>query len=140
MTYFGFLLWFLIIPIILLLAVTIFDHRRGLQLPPSMRAFPAAAAVLLHALIALLYTTLWDNYLVASKVWWYDPALVTGITIGWVPIEEYTFIALQPVLAILAALLVGRHLKIDTVGRDRPAIRLTATLALFALWHGVHML
>ena len=31
-------------------------------------------------------------------MWYYDPALVAGITLGWVPIEEYTFFVLQPIL------------------------------------------
>ena len=30
-------------------------------------------------MIAVVYTTHWDNYLVATRVWWYDPALVSGI-------------------------------------------------------------
>lgn len=134
MTYFGFLLWFLIIPIILLLAVTIFDHRRGLQLPPSMRAFPAAAAVLLHALIALLYTTLWDNYLVATQVWWYDPALVNGLTIGYVPIEEYTFFVLQPILAGLWLLFLLRRLPDTPFSEPRPSIRWIALAITAILW------
>ena len=37
-------------------------------------------------------------HLVATQVWWYDPQLVTGLLIGWVPIEEYLFFILQPLL------------------------------------------
>jgi lycopene beta-cyclase len=50
------------------------------------------------ALIALVYTTPWDNYLVATGVWHYDPKLVLNITIGYVPIEEYSFFVLQTFL------------------------------------------
>jgi lycopene cyclase domain-containing protein len=52
-----------------------------------------------HVAIALIYTTPWDNYLVANKVWWYEPSLVTGIVFGWVPIEEYTFFIVQTLMA-----------------------------------------
>jgi lycopene cyclase domain-containing protein len=47
--------------------------------------------------LAVVYTTPWDNYLVAAGIWDYGPDRVIG-TIGWVPIEEYLFFALQPLL------------------------------------------
>ncbi len=50
------------------------------------------------AVIAVVYTTPWDNYLVASGVWYYDPRLVLNRTIGYVPIEEYLFFILQTFL------------------------------------------
>jgi lycopene beta-cyclase len=53
----------------------------------------------IHVLIALTYTTPWDNYLVATGVWYYNPDLVTGIVIGYVPIEEYTFFVVETILA-----------------------------------------
>ena len=61
------------------------------------------------ALVALIYTTPWDNYLVATGVWWYDPRLVSGVTFGWVPAEEYCFFVLQTLLTGLwtAALVRG---------------------------------
>jgi lycopene cyclase domain-containing protein len=49
------------------------------------------------AVLALLWTTAWDNYLVARGVWSYGAERVLG-TIGWVPIEEYAFFLLQPLL------------------------------------------
>lgn len=48
--------------------------------------------------IALAYTTPWDNYLVWKGVWYYGVDRVLG-TIGYVPIEEYLFFLLQPLLA-----------------------------------------
>jgi lycopene cyclase domain-containing protein len=60
--------------------------------------------------IALVYTTPWDNYLVATRVWWYEPALVTGLTLGWVPIEEYTFFVVQTLMAGLWLLAWMRRL------------------------------
>ena len=112
MTYFDFLGLFLLIPIGLLLAVAFWDRARGREIPLAMRAWPPAAAILLHAVIALLYTTIWDNYLVATRVWWYDPALVTGLTIAYVPIEEYTFFILQPILAGLWLIFLFKRVRL----------------------------
>lgn len=97
MTYFGFLARFLLIPIVLLLLTGWARHRSAFT-PVNLRNLPPWAALLLHVLLALLYATPWDNYLVATRVWWYDPALVTGLVLGWVPIEEYTFFILQTLL------------------------------------------
>ncbi|HSJ09414.1 MAG TPA: lycopene cyclase domain-containing protein [Longimicrobiales bacterium] len=49
------------------------------------------------ALIALAWTTPWDNYLVWRGVWWYGADRVLA-TIGYVPVEEYLFFILQPLL------------------------------------------
>lgn len=49
------------------------------------------------SVIAFLYTTLWDNYLVANMIWTYGDDRVLG-TIGYVPVEEYLFFILQPIL------------------------------------------
>jgi len=87
MTYFGFLLIFLVLPIAALFWVLRGRLDRRTWYP-----------ILLLAGIAVIYTTPWDNYLVATKVWWYDPDLVTGLVLGWVPIEEYTFFVLQPIM------------------------------------------
>ncbi len=109
MSYFGFLLRFLIIPIIFLVGLAWWDNRRGRPVNVTLNSWPIWSAIGLHVLIALVYTTPWDNYLVATRVWWYDPALVTGITFGWVPIEEYTFFILQPILGGLWLHLLMRN-------------------------------
>lgn len=111
MTYFGFLLRFLILPLFILLVIAIVDVRRGRVLPERLRKWVPWAAIILHVFIALIYTTPWDNYLVATGVWWYDPELVTGITLGWVPIEEYTFFILQPIMVGLWWLLLARRMR-----------------------------
>jgi len=108
-TYFGFLLRFLGAPIVVLSIVAFLDGRRGRRIPDRLSAFPFAAAIALHVAIAVLYTTPWDNYLVATGVWTYNPALVTGVTIGWVPIEEYTFFVVQTILAGLWLLFLVRR-------------------------------
>jgi lycopene cyclase domain-containing protein len=135
MTYFGFILRFLVIPILILALITYIDYRRGKRLPDRLRSWPAWAAVVLHMVIALLYTTIWDNYLVATRVWWYDPELVTGITFGWVPIEEYTFFLVQPLLAGLWLFFLARHLKQPAApGALRPRLRWITTIVLALFW------
>ena len=91
MTYFGFLLRFLIIPI-LLLAALVWTRRKRL----SLRGLSLATVV--HILVALVYTTPWDNYLVASGVWYYNPSLISGVLLGYVPLEEYMFFVLETIL------------------------------------------
>lgn len=100
MTYLSFLFGFLVIPIISLLLWLLWSSRWRF----FSFAFPIGYSFLLLATLATLYTTPWDNYLVATRVWWYDPALVLGLTIGWVPVEEYLFFILQPVLGGLILL------------------------------------
>ncbi len=137
MTYFTFLVLFLFIPIALLAVITYIDRRNGRNVPQSLRRWPAWAAILLHVVIAVLYTTLWDNYLVATRVWWYDPDLVAGITIGWVPIEEYTFFALQPILAGLWLLFLARRLaKLASPEPLLAWLRWAGPAALGILWLG----
>jgi lycopene cyclase domain-containing protein len=139
MTYFGFLAIFLLIPIALLFAVTLWDRARGRRIPAEMRAWPPAAAILLHVVIAVLYTTIWDNYLVATRVWWYDPALVNGLTIAYVPIEEYTFFILQPILAGLWLIFLLRRLRMPSEqGREFSStrIRVWTVLITTAIWIG----
>ncbi len=133
MTYFGFLGWFLVLPIVVLALVSLWDRRRGRPLPDTLSATPLWLAIALHVLIALIYTTPWDNYLVATSVWWYNPELVTGITLGWVPIEEYTFFVLQPMLAGLWLSFLARRLK-TSAEPLRPSLRLWSVAVLAIIW------
>jgi lycopene beta-cyclase len=109
MTYFGFLAVFLCIPIAILWALHVFGVRRGMKLPPTWKGWPVWIIILAQVVVAVVYTTPWDNYLVASKVWWYSPGLVTGLLIGYVPIEEYTFFVLQTVLTAAWLLFLVRY-------------------------------
>jgi lycopene cyclase domain-containing protein len=109
MTYFGFLAIFLGIPLGILTSLTWIDYRQSRALPASIAGWSPLGAVWLHVLLALIYTTPWDNYLVATGVWYYNPALVTGIRLGWVPVEEYTFFILQTLLAGLWLLFLARR-------------------------------
>ncbi len=63
----------------------------------SRDQFKAAVSLGLIALIAFVYTTPWDNYLVEQGVWGYGDDRVLA-TWGHVPIEEYLFFILQPLL------------------------------------------
>jgi lycopene cyclase domain-containing protein len=131
MSYFGFLAIFLGIPIILLSLLTIVDYQRGKWSPASLSAFPAWKVMLALCLVAFVYTSPWDNYLVATRVWWYDINLVSGIVFGWVPIEEYTFFILQPIMTSLLFLLLIRYLPSSKQAADSKTIRFGATV--FAL-------
>ena len=134
MTYFGFLLRFLVVPILALLLALIYDRRRRLSLPSSLRNLPAWAVVALHVVVAVLYTFPWDNYLVATRVWWYDPNLVTGITLGWVPIEEYTFFVLQTLLTGLWLLWLAPRVEGAPDWAPDGQIRRLAVIVVGLLW------
>ncbi len=84
MTYLQFHLVFLLPPLLVLLF---------LARPKPPRLWP----YLLMPLIALVYTTPWDNYLVWKEVWGYPEGRVL-FRLGYVPFEEYLFFLLQPLL------------------------------------------
>jgi lycopene cyclase domain-containing protein len=135
MTYFGFLARFLGIPLLILLALTLWDMRRGRRLPADLRMWPAGTVLLVLVIVAVVWTTPWDNYLVATGVWYYDPALVTGATLGWVPIEEYTFFVLETLLTGLWLLWLGRRMRPVTLPIPlRPRLRRNVTLAAAGIW------
>lgn len=134
MTYLEFLILFLAGPLFVLALLTWRDRSRGISLPSSLQGAPAAWTILAHVFIAVLYTTPWDNYLVATRVWWYDPQLVTGITLGWVPIEEYCFFVLQTIATGLWLLFLARHLSEPAAFLPRLRVRLLSTLALVLVW------
>lgn len=130
MTYFGFLALFLLIPIIFFAIL----YRKSQR--PTANSQRPLFALALHILMALVYTTPWDNYLVATRVWWYDPELVTGFTIGWVPIEEYTFFIVQPILTGLILLWLMSRPGYYTLHPTphTPHFNRYALLSVFAIW------
>ncbi len=134
MTYAAFLLQFLVVPILILGALAYRDRHRLLTgtLARGLLSPPLALAVL--ATIAVVYTTLWDNHLVATGVWSYDPALVLGITLGWVPLEEYLFFILQPLLTGLGFLLLAR--RVHSVNPFHPDTdkRIVSVLVVGIVW------
>lgn len=121
MTYLQFHLIFIIPPILLLAA-----GARAIRPRIGRRGWLPLALV---PPIALLWTTPWDNYLVAREIWWYGPDRVLG-TIGWVPVEEYLFFLLQPVLSGLFTLhVLARRKGAGAAGlRSIPGLRLEPPL------------
>jgi lycopene beta-cyclase len=116
MTYFGILGLFLLPPLAVLLVWVPRDVWRWLFRRGTPVNWEPYIYILINIALALIYTTPWDNYLVATGVWWYNPRLVTGLTLGWVPIEEYTFFVLQTAVTGLWALAVLRY-----IIREKPA-------------------
>jgi lycopene cyclase domain-containing protein len=90
MTYLTFHLVFLLPPIIGMTLLASSWRSR-------LEDIAVAPAIGLIAVIAVVYTTPWDNYLVFKEVWSYGPDRVLA-TIGYVPVEEYAFFVLQTML------------------------------------------
>lgn len=110
MTYLQFHFIF-ILPLIALLALWGFlDVRRGKRLSGSVGGSNRAALISIgiHILLAVAYTTPWDNYLVYRNVWGYPEGSV-WFTIGYVPFEEYLFFVFQTVIAALTLFTVARY-------------------------------
>jgi lycopene cyclase domain-containing protein len=143
MTYFGFLLRFLFIPILIFLVITYWDNKNNKQITGFRNGGAVWTAIGIHILLAVIYTTPWDNYLVATGVWYYNPDLVTGIVIGYVPIEEYTFFVVETILAGLWWWLFARRFSRPSTNfkankslgyeRRRGAVAI-ATCVLIFLW------
>lgn len=130
MTYLQFLLLFVVPPLVVLGPVA---WRRGAALGRRGRW-----SVPLTAALALAYTTPWDNYLVWKGIWIYGADRVLGV-IGYVPVEEYLFFILQPLLTgSLLVWLVARRLAAGPVPAAPPrfALRSAGALAgfLVATW------
>ena len=131
MTYLEFHLAFIVPPLVLL---------GVLQRRTREPWWPLLALVA----IAFVYTTPWDNYLVARSVWTYPPERVLA-RIGWVPVEEYAFFVLQTVLAGFVVRLLQARWPASPAP-DAPVARRVGA-ALFALlavggaalvWRGGH--
>ncbi|MGC6456448.1 MAG: lycopene cyclase domain-containing protein [Coraliomargaritaceae bacterium] len=89
MTYLEFLVIFVCLPLFFSLCAKKLFRKTG-----KSERLPIA----LMGLVALVYTTPWDNYLIMRGVWTYPVGGVAGV-LGYVPIEEYFFMVLQATLA-----------------------------------------
>jgi len=113
----------------------LYDGRRGRVTGPGLRAQWVRWVLMAHVALALLYTTPWDNYLVATGVWWYEPALIAGVTLGYVPLEEYVFFIVQTLFVGLWLLTLSRvifvaPLRVQVSGR----VRAWATGVIGIVW------
>lgn len=134
MTYFGFLLRFLVIPILIFLAITWWDNKNNRPTLGFTNGRAVWIAILVHILLAVTYTTPWDNYLVATGVWFYNPNLVTGIVFGYVPIEEYTFFVLETILSGLWWWFLARRISEPGGFKASMPARVTSSIVLFIAW------
>lgn len=137
MTYFGVLAIFVGIPLLILSGLLLWAERTQRGMPARFQGWPSWVAITALVVIAFVYTTPWDNYLVATGVWWYDPDLVTGIVWGWVPIEEYTFFVVQTLLGGLWLLVLFRYWPPAAVYPPlKGHLRVTTTAVFFVIWLG----
>jgi lycopene cyclase domain-containing protein len=137
MTYSSVLAIFVLPPLVILAVWEWFVLRREMSNRGGSVDWRPYGIIALHVGLALFYTTPWDNYLVANGVWWYNPNLVTGIRLGYVPIEEYGFFVVQTLLTGFWYLRVRRVLHAPPLlvlpGRQ---IRRWSGLLIFGLWLG----
>lgn len=115
MTYLQFHLVFIIPWLIVLITLTYRALKSGAPLAGELLAGTTRQAnrfawwaLAIHLLIAIIYTTPWDNYLVYRAVWGYPPGRVL-FTIGYVPFEEYLFFIFQTVLTGLFIYFLARR-------------------------------
>ncbi|MFX0124998.1 MAG: lycopene cyclase domain-containing protein [Candidatus Hodarchaeota archaeon] len=136
--YLSFLLFFILVPLIINVAYLVYKHylhvtaKRSKNLVKTSRYF---TAIIILVIIALVYTTPWDNFLVANKIWYYDTNKVLGIIIGYVPIEEYTFFVVQTLLVGVFTFTFSKILYLDSTDeRERKDIRVLSTFFIFLIW------
>lgn len=135
MKYFGFLARYVLPPLLFFITLNGFDSKRGKRMPPEFRNLKPEAALAGHVALAVGYTTPWDNYLVATRVWWYDRKLVTGLLLGYVPIEEYTFFVLQTMLTGSWMIWLAKNTPANARKPANPLlIRAGMTAALGLIW------
>lgn len=92
MSYLSFLIIFVIVPSLVL---WVFSKYRILSAVESRRFNWHWKGTGILALIAFIWTTPWDNYIVAKGVWSYGPERVLAV-FGYVPLEEYLFFICMP--------------------------------------------
>ncbi len=105
MSYLAFLIFFVFLPALVLLLLS--ELRANKDGDLRQRSWHWKGTAIL-ALIAFVWTTPWDNYIVAKEVWSYGADRVFAV-IGYVPLEEYLFFILMPLFnsALIACLFSG---------------------------------
>ena len=140
MTYFTFLAIFVLIPILIFGASMAWQISRRASAPSRpfhLEPRPVLWGIFAHVVLAVVYTTPWDNYLVATGVWYYNPKLVTGIVLGYVPIEEYTFFVVETILSGLVWWHLAKAIP-PTKTSEQPApnwrFNIIAVIVVAAFW------
>jgi lycopene beta-cyclase len=119
LTYLQFHLVFIVPPLLIL------GWRLGRVLPALGPRGPWALLFIL--VVAFIYTTPWDNYLVWKEVWGYPPERVLA-RIGYVPVEEYLFFLLQPGIGGMLFYRLLARMPGAPVPRSPMAVRLLGAL------------
>ena len=134
MTYFSFLLLFLVLPIGLLLIFAVRDSQRGKIAFGFLEGWPVGSRLVCtccwRSFTQPLGTTTW----LPRVRWYYNPSLISGVVLGWVPLEEYSFFVLETFLVGLWWLLLVRRVKTSGEFRPRRKISIVITVVLAAVW------
>lgn len=109
-TYLAFHAIFVAPPLLGLSAVAAFEPKRS-----ASDVRPVAVGILL--VLALAYTTPWDNYLLARGVWSYGQGAVAA-SVWHAPVEEYLFVVLQSLVVALWTALVSARTRRPTRSID----------------------
>lgn len=135
MTYAEFIAIFLILPTLILVGVGSFMRKRGGLGAIGVRHHLTGVAIL--TLIAFVWTTPWDNYLIFRGVWDSPPDRILG-RIGYVPLEEYAFFILMPFFngAVLLLLLAHRKEPPRPCHSSRQGLRVLALTVAALLTSG----
>lgn len=115
-----------------LCAVTILAQKAS----PTPEYFAIAKKCIgLLCVVATIWTTPWDNYLVATGVWDYPDTGHVLAVVGYVPIEEYAFFTIQTIMVGMIWVWRGNIDIIPHFRRVRPArsLGLVFFAMLFAL-------
>ena len=90
-----------------------------LEVALRTRVYRRWRRLLLSLLPVVAVFTVWDLYAIDRGHWSFDPARVTGLGIGRIPLEELLFFVVVPVAAILTLEAV-RAVKGWAVGDESP--------------------
>lgn len=145
MTYGQLLLRFIAVPIIALAFLILQDRYRMRERTAVSRGWAPLGLLAALIVVATLYTIPWDDHLIAMHVWWYKPTLISGVTLGHIPLEEALFFPSQTLLVELwllwlAPRLARRGVASQTNGASEHAsgrahrARLSAAIAVSGLW------
>ncbi len=73
----------------------------------------------LLCVLAFVYTTPWDSYLIRENIWNYSPGQVVG-TLFYIPFEEYFFFFIQSIIGCLFTAFLLKRFKKNKSDYDLP--------------------